>query len=62
MSYKPILKPCPFCGGEAAYKNVPAPYPHGSVGCPKCKVYMSWAVEPRKTVEKWNRRAKDGGE
>ena len=56
MAYKPSLKPCPFCGGEASYKNIPSPFPHGWVGCTKCKAYMNWATDPRQTVVKWNRR------
>jgi Lar family restriction alleviation protein len=56
MSYSPTLKPCPFCGGQAAYKNINTPYSHGWIGCPKCKAYMNWTTDPRTTVEKWNRR------
>ena len=58
MAYKPKLKPCPFCGGEATFKSTADPFPHGSVGCAKRKAYMGWVTDPRQTVAKWNRRVK----
>ena len=58
---KTELKPCPFCGGEAAYKAISASqsrlkYSHGYIGCSKCKVYMQWVYEPSGAAKKWNRR------
>lgn len=59
------LKPCPFCGGEAAVKSVRQPtnggksFMKGWVGCTRCSVYMQWNHDPAGTVRKWNRR--EGG-
>lgn len=52
------LKPCPFCGSEAAYRH----YASGDLDafayyCPKCLRVQQMAKTPLRAAEKWNRRA-----
>ena len=47
---------CPLCGGDGAMKNIPNPFRHGWVGCPKCSLYMQWSHDPKATIERWNKR------
>lgn len=53
------LKPCPFCGGEAQYKENPVPM----IVCKKCEAQIRGAkfkIIPRNydgfLAELWNRR------
>lgn len=59
------LKPCPFCGGEAARldfldntrnKNVKG---FRYFGCRKCCVVSFAGMTEAEAVEAWNRRASD---
>ena len=50
------LKPCPLCGGEAAYDS--AQRKHGivySVYCEKCGVEIA-RLNSQEAIEAWNRR------
>ena len=69
------LKPCPFCGGEAAYENRLHINPimdesGASIGievedyeewvqCKKCGVKTLEYFNAREAVEVWNRRVED---
>ena len=56
MSKKNDLSPCPFCGEGAVMKDIPTPFRHGWVGCPKCGVMKQWKQSPAAAVKVWNRR------
>lgn len=66
------LKPCPFCGGEAAHKRTHVCFGHGDYGeayfvvCLDCGAkgpgFDDYIVQPyeilaQKAAEAWNRRA-----
>ena len=56
------LKPCPFCGGEAILETLEGNSPEAYyVYCPKCNFESGLYSEPDFIVEKWNRRADNGG-
>lgn len=49
------LKPCPFCGGEAAtWDNG---LPDTIVACRSCDVQTRWHQSREEAVSVWNRRA-----
>jgi len=54
MAHK--LKSCPFCGGEAHYRERTGVY-QNSVECDKCDfgIYGEWLEDPT-TIPKWNTR------
>lgn len=52
------LKPCPFCGGEAAFLGETS-----SVKCKRCGctfIVTNPAMTRMETAEAWNRRVNDG--
>lgn len=52
------LKPCPFCGGEAAQRDFTEPFVNGWVGCQKCHCFINWVKGGKpEAVAVWNRRA-----
>lgn len=55
-----LLKPCPFCGGEAELITIPRYFSDGSGYIFKCMVgcciQMPYRSE-QKAIEAWNRRA-----
>ena len=56
------LKPCPFCGNEAAIWDAYFPGKardvHALVGCELCKIFCVDQSEENAIAE-WNRRAND---
>lgn len=54
------IEDCPFCGEAGKMKDIATPFRHGWVGCPECKVYISWKVSPKHAIATWNRRTKCG--
>ena len=48
--------PCPFCGGPGQVKAIPKPFRHGWVGCPECRVFITWNQSEAASVAVWNRR------
>lgn len=51
------LKPCPFCGGEAHIEHGLVTW---AVVCPcSSHVFYGCELDKAKTVEAWNRRAKE---
>lgn len=60
---KVVLKPCPFCGGEATLEAVPGHFDGWSVGCSdeegNCYGYQSLQTFARQSeaIEAWNKRA-----
>lgn len=62
---KPMLKPCPFCGGKAIVEEIP-PHKHIIADMPDCdgETYIECTVcgccigadTTEKAIEKWNRR------
>ena len=51
-----ILKPCPFCGGEA---ELSSGYDCYFVSCSLCKAQTEWDMYKEKAIELWNRRIND---
>lgn len=60
------LKPCPFCGGEAATVREYYPLPYLAIYCTKCQV--RYATQPQLSdygkvynamCESWNRRVSE---
>lgn len=64
VTYEPVLKPCPFCGGEARIREIYWSVGSGRQEC-KCKVFaecpncnFSISADTREeAIESWNRRA-----
>lgn len=56
-----LLKPCPFCGGEAFiyYSGSPGNGEFSEVICKKCKCQTD-RLRGDKAIEVWNRRVNDG--
>lgn len=55
------LKPCPFCGGEAAlYTSENGE--HGMVFCEDCEVETPMYKGVDNAISAWNRRITDGAE
>lgn len=58
-----VLKPCPFCGGEAVrmdfLDNPPFPNMRGTryIGCRKCCVVSFTGMTDAEAVEAWNKRS-----
>lgn len=54
------LKPCPFCGGEAAVRyEVPYRSENKSlpcIACSNCKGVMGYFRDKAEAIEAWNRR------
>ncbi len=65
MNQKIELKPCPFCGGEAAYKELSGGS-HIMVKCAECGIGTEafrnhiYYCAADKVAEVWNRRADNG--
>lgn len=68
MNY--LLKPCPFCGGEATpvycengskyTSNIYYPNKRGTIKCKKCELVLPRVYSKvSKAVETWNRRVSD---
>ena len=59
-----VLKPCPFCGGNARlipFKSVFMYNGSGAyVSCALCEARTKLAVSKDKAIEEWNRRVNDG--
>lgn len=63
-TYEPVLKPCPFCGGEARINTTYWSFGSGrqeckctsSIKCPDCNFSISADTE-QEAKELWNRRA-----
>ncbi|WP_164897440.1 Lar family restriction alleviation protein [Mesorhizobium sp.] len=59
---EPILKPCPFCGGDAVIsRNVSPPgnryvWNVARISCSLCSVMQCDEVEPAIAIRDWNRR------
>ena len=53
------LETCPCCGGEGQLKDVHGRIRHGWVGCPECRLFINWNIDPAGAVRAWNRRAAD---
>jgi Lar family restriction alleviation protein len=55
------LKPCPFCGHEAAmqtFTTAMEKVPRFRVICPMCRIQTDWDFwKPEDVAEHWNRRA-----
>lgn len=67
-----VLKPCPFCGGEACVKTSATTYtpssPTAKVYCKKCNSSTALYTDFRKdgtflfdAIDAWNRRAGEDG-
>lgn len=57
---EPKLKPCPFCGGEAAmWKHEQVSYTEYRACCLKCHVTQAgmYYFSEKEAIESWNRRA-----
>lgn len=58
------LKPCPFCGHDAAMQTVTTAMekePRYRVICPMCRIATDWDFwKPEDVAAQWNRRANDG--
>lgn len=61
------LKPCPFCGGEAAVYwhcrivKHKAAQTHYRCGCKECGLrFPKYSGTGEEAIEAWNRRAEDG--
>ena len=51
------LKPCPFCGREAAQKDIAEPFVNGWVGCRECRCFINWVKDGKNlAVDAWNKR------
>jgi Lar family restriction alleviation protein len=56
------LKPCPFCGSRAQLNEYYGrESTHFIARCVSCEAQI-YGTDKRKTIEAWNRRAKDGRE
>lgn len=63
-----VLKPCPFCGGEAelarTIDNHALPFVRCKFGafenpkCPACRIWMWDYKTEEEAIEAWNRRCK----
>ena len=52
------IEKCPFCGGEAAYRDITEPYVNGWVGCQNCHCFIGWVKAGKSlAIAAWNRRA-----
>ena len=51
------LKPCPFCGGEAAVVYGACDYNVFQVSCGKCSAYAGWNDKSDDAINAWNKRA-----
>ena len=58
MSKTIELRACPFCGKPGKLEDFPRPYRHGWVGCPVCRFYRNWQVNPKDAIAAWNTRKK----
>lgn len=56
MSERPKIEPCPHCGAPGQMKVIDKPYRHGWVGCPECRLFINWNIDPAGAVRAWNRR------
>lgn len=58
------LKPCTFCGHEAAMQTVTTAMekePRYRVICPMCRIATDWDFwKPEDVAAQWNRRVNDG--
>lgn len=60
MSVTDELRPCPFCGGEAAVSIVPFINAEGSgyvAQCESCWAKSGYYQTKAEAIEAWNRRA-----
>lgn len=60
---KTVLKPCPFCGGEAQFTHLPSGcLGRYGVSCSTggCQAAMFSRDTKEEAAEKWNRRVGDG--
>ena len=64
MKVNLVLKPCPFCGGEARTRKFKTYDPDAHcrifkyyVECADCHVYTYWRESVKEAEELWNRRA-----
>jgi Lar family restriction alleviation protein len=56
------LKPCPFCGGEVILETVDGnSLEECYIYCPECDFESGVYSKYEFAVEKWNRRADNGG-
>lgn len=52
------LRECPFCGGEAAARDIKEPFVNGWVGCQRCRCFMDFVKNGKPlAIAAWNRRA-----
>ena len=57
------LKPCPFCGGEAAVRDIKEPSVNGWVGCQRCRCFMDFVKNGKPlAIAAWNRRKPERSE
>ena len=57
------LLPCPFCGGEAAVRDIKEPSANGWVGCQRCRCFMDFVNNGKpQALAAWNRRAEGNPE
>lgn len=55
------LRECPFCGGEAAVRDIKEPSVNGWVGCQRCRCFMDFVKNGKpQAIAAWNRRANLG--
>ena len=50
------LKPCPFCGSDAAYSEPSEIYPDYHVYCPTCHISTLGYATLEIAMKRWNRR------
>ena len=49
------LLPCPFCGGEAAVRDIKEPSVNGWIGCQRCRCFMDFVKSGKpQAIAAWN--------
>ena len=56
IKHKPVVRPCPFCGGKPVLER--GTIGGGWVRCPCCGTEQDFSQTIKGAIKKWNQRAR----